>query len=949
MRTNISLRFKSQGLWLIFSLAIVLIFTSSSLGLGTVSAQVEDNFPYGWHDGSYGVVFDAWSCGAFGWAVDPDDRDRDVLVKVQVDGSEVGETYADIEGDDMYDICTNGTCRFRLGLSDIVSPDVEHEIYVQAWDVETESWFDLWDTPKYLTCSSFSLPNPWFGVFPDWDYIEGWDWPLGALIEALVDHPDPDLPDCTATAFAEHPEWDPGAVVAQFHLSDSCDIQPGDFITLTDGITPKDHIVFPLQVTMVDAGNNSIGGIAEPGIEVQAWVHGEEGTFQSTIPDEEGDWEINFSPFDLLPGMGGRVEQLDGDGDATSVDWYLPNTRFTIFPEWDYIEGYEWPDDTPITIIVSDKTECGFETTSSEGFFGIRFPEGCDVVIGDAVEMTDGVTFRTHTVQNLTITEVNSDTDTVRGEADFDLELYTLHTWIHGIDESYVQPPLTNGTWEVDFGSMGFDLQAGMGGRVEIVDDYSNATAVEWFLLNPWFSAFPEGDAVEGWDWPLSAVVHMTIDDPSTEPLPDFEMDGTVILAPWGSGQHWLWIEFGGEFDMKPGDFVTLSDGLTTRTHVVQNLSITDINPIENIVTGDANPGKSVILWSWEDPEGRRLETTSNELGVWEADFDDIGFDLEPGFHIRAEIWVDENNTAVDREVPNPRIAVYLDEDFVIGWDWPQGAMVTLTIDDPETGEGVDYENTVEVVPTDFSDQVWWARFDFVGTYDVKPGDLVILTSGAIRKQHVVLPLAVITVDGENDLVTGTSDPGAWVFVHPWDAWFDPVQADGVGNWEMSFVDFYDLMPGTWGIAEVFDEDSDSTAIDWTVRKPIAIDIKPFSDFNQVACRFPSNLIPVALLGAEDFVATSVEPDSIRFGKTGYEAEVVRLDWNGLPLQYTRDVNRDGYTDVVYYFRLGETGFSCADIPADHRFATVDGKLTGWTTDFGVEGVDFLILYKFLD
>jgi hypothetical protein len=95
-----------------------------------------------------------------------------------------------------------------------------------------------------------------------------------------------------------------------------------------------------------------------------------------------------------------------------------------------------------------------------------------------------------------------------------------------------------------------------------------------------------------------------------------------------------------------------------------------------------------------------------------------------------------------------------------------------------------------------------------------------LVTDGTTTRDHEVLPLTVNAVDGDADTVTGTSAPEAWVHVHPWDASFDPIQADGDGNWLMNFADLYDLMPGeTNGVSEIFEDDRDSTAIDWHVRE----------------------------------------------------------------------------------------------------------------------------------
>ncbi|MGW8179966.1 MAG: hypothetical protein ACWGQW_14570 [bacterium] len=99
---------------------------------------------------------------------------------------------------------------------------------------------------------------------------------------------------------------------------------------------------------------------------------------------------------------------------------------------------------------------------------------------GDDITLSFESLSLTHHIPELAISEVSLEFDTVAGTADFDPEQYVLHTWIDGIDGSYMQLSAEEGVWLADFGSQGFDLQPGMSGRVELVDQASNATAVEW-------------------------------------------------------------------------------------------------------------------------------------------------------------------------------------------------------------------------------------------------------------------------------------------------------------------------------------------------------------------------------------------------------------------------------------------------------------------------------------
>jgi hypothetical protein len=49
---------------------------------------------------------------------------------------------------------------------------------------------------------------------------------------------------------------------------------------------------------------------------------------------------------------------------------------------------------------------------------------------------------------------------------------------------------------------------------------------------------------------------------------------------------------------------------------------------------------------------------------------------------------------------------------------------------------------------------------------------------------------------------------------------------------------------------------------------------------------------------------------------------------------------------MVYIFRLGDTGFSCVDIPPGQRYTSVQGTLTGWVDEGPVYGVDVLRLFR---
>ena len=95
---------------------------------------------------------------------------------------------------------------------------------------------------------------------------------------------------------------------------------------------------------------------------------------------------------------------------------------------------------------------------------------------------------------------------------------------------------------------------------------------------------------------------------------------------------------------------------------------------------------------------------------------------------------------------------------------------------------------------------------------------------------------------------------------------------------------------------------------------PVAIDIKPGSDPNSVNPKSKKK-IPVAVLGSIDFDATQIDFSTVTFGPDG-----------ATPAHdgHVKDVNRDGFPDMVFHFKTQETGIACGDTEA-----TLNGETFG--------------------
>ena len=98
----------------------------------------------------------------------------------------------------------------------------------------------------------------------------------------------------------------------------------------------------------------------------------------------------------------------------------------------------------------------------------------------------------------------------------------------------------------------------------------------------------------------------------------------------------------------------------------------------------------------------------------------------------------------------------------------------------------------------------------------------------------------------------------------------------------------------------------------------VSIDIAPYRDPNRI---WPERgRLAVAILTDETFDATQVDPELVRFGPA--EAQVMR--------DRIVDIDRDGDTDLVLYFKTEETGIVCGDTEATLTGETFEGvPITG--------------------
>ena len=184
----------------------------------------------------------------------------------------------------------------------------------------------IYDNDGDATQADYNTPH--FGVWPNEERVEGWNWPLGAAIHLEVDDPSTlGAPDSTGDGIVRLAPWDPNQTWFEIFLSDY-DLKAGDIATVTDGNTTKTQTIANLALSALDPATDAITGTSAPNTEVHVWA--DDGSERVTTTTSLGEWSVNFSVgqngnpvIDLIYGSTGNVWVQDNDYDQTSVWWQI--------------------------------------------------------------------------------------------------------------------------------------------------------------------------------------------------------------------------------------------------------------------------------------------------------------------------------------------------------------------------------------------------------------------------------------------------------------------------------------------------------------------------------------------------------------------------------------------------------------------------------------------------
>jgi putative multiple sugar transport system substrate-binding protein len=395
----------------------------------------------------------------------------------------------------------------------------------------------------------------------------------------------------------------------------------------------------------------------------------------------------------------------------------------------------------------------------------------------------------------------------------------------------------TGGTWMVNY-TADYDLQRGDNGWAAEYDADSDRTWYDWNIPNPNIQVTASQDRVDGFNWTVGETVTITVSRIGET----ITRTATVTAqVPWDNrSQPYFYYDFKGQnaFDIKPGDVVTVSQGtapdVITKTTTVTGLAFTNIDIVNDIVTGVASDNADVHIWVCKDQNCNYMYNRyvkANGSGAWTADFGHKGSQPDEQTTVDLASWSqislsenDSNGNATMDWVRFPDVEASVQHNWVNARGWPIGTVVKLKIDDLSNGlGGVDYTTTATVGPAPWDPNDLVAQFN-MGSFTLAVGDVVSISenvaSPLVTKALTVTAFHVTAFDVDADTVSGVAIAGANIDVCvniPNNCVFRSTTATAGGTWTVDFTSDHDLQPGEDGWALELDADGDQTHYDWNI------------------------------------------------------------------------------------------------------------------------------------
>jgi hypothetical protein len=329
-------------------------------------------------------------------------------------------------------------------------------------------------------------PTPRLGADPQHGRIMLDGWPGGSTVHVTIDD---DNNPANGTLLSGDVTMDQGSW-KDFNSLGGTDmgpvLQPGRYVTASQGATTRTLHVANLVTGGVDLGSNTVTGTADPGaaLSVHTWSDSGADWSVDATADGSGDWSANFTGVHtIVRGDNGAAMIDQDDNDWTEADWRVPNP--CIYSSFDHIDLSDWPGGSTVHLVVdSDSDPSNGSLYSTDVVVG---PEGwgspddepianLHMHAGLYVIASQGSIAKTLQLKSISATSIDTVADIVRGKT---VAGARVDGWVDNKDGV---PPVTAdsaGNWTLRFAGTA-NIVVGDTGGVHVYDNDGDATQAYW-------------------------------------------------------------------------------------------------------------------------------------------------------------------------------------------------------------------------------------------------------------------------------------------------------------------------------------------------------------------------------------------------------------------------------------------------------------------------------------
>jgi hypothetical protein len=459
------------------------------------------------------------------------------------------------------------------------------------------------------------------------------------------------------------------------------------------------------------------------------------------------------------------------------------------------------------------------------------FPEGLQIDPGDRIELSSGGLMRSVTVTELSVSEVNTQTDTVSGTTN-DPSPVHVKVFGEGFENMRFSEITAEGGWIVDFSEAtsdydAYDLTSLDFGVAVQTDEDGDCTAVRWQSEHlPIMYVFPSGKYV-GFSNNGTPGLFCTLTLYDSSEAVKFQ-----VSFEYNPNTQYEGIPEGVSID--PGDRFELSSGYLTRDLIVTALNVTEVDIKTDTIVGTSDT--SIPVWItvfFDGGQNHRLVPVID--GVWTADFkiaerSNSAYDLtaaDQGIAVQSD--EDGDCIIVSWWAPNPELVILPDKDFMFGSGWKANSTVNISV----------YSNGIDFLAYQAEvDSAGYFEKDFSALgVDLQGGKKVTVSDGMTDRECIISSIRVTAIDIEKDLIYGHIEPNAYVQIiimtDEGSIFFYPI-ADADGFWiadlSVPYIDdggysnpAFDIVSNTQGAVRNYDGHSNATIREWTASNYIVI------------------------------------------------------------------------------------------------------------------------------